>query len=325
MNFIFFGTNRFSAIVLDGLIKAGFTPSALVTAPDALVGRKQIPTASPAKLVAQQHGIQVLQPESLKKDPAIARQIASYKLEFAVVAAYAKLIPQSMLDLFPRQVLNVHPSLLPLWRGPSPIESAIMHGDSQTGITIIVLDQDMDHGPMLAQEKTTIGPDEYFEPLYERLAVQGAELLIKTIPQWLAGKVSPIAQDHAKATFSKKLSWQDGKLDAAMSVHDAYNRVRALSFEPGTWIEIPFPTKAKGLTTNGEYKPVALKILKAKPMPVSDLRFTIYDLRNNLKEINKKLCFACRDGYLELETVQPQSGKSMSGSAFLNGYRAKLG
>ena len=312
MNFVFFGTNRFSAIVLDGLIKAGFTPSALVTAPDALVGRKQILTPSPAKLVAQQHGIAVLQPESLKKDPTIAGQIASYKPNFAVVAAYAKLIPQSILDLFPRQVLNVHPSLLPLWRGPSPIESAIMHGDSQTGITIIVLDQDMDHGPMLAQEQTEIGTDEYFESLYERLAVQGANLLIKTIPQWLAGKVSPIAQDHAKATFSKKLSWQDGKLDATMSVHDAYNRIRALSFEPGTWTNMTL-----------EGKQMALKILAAKPIPLSANggRWTV----DGLTEIGKNLCFACRDGYLELETVQPQSGKPMPGSAFLNGYRAKLG
>lgn len=311
MNFVFFGTNRFSAIVLEKLIKAGFIPSALVTAPDALVGRKQILTPSPAKLVAKQHGIPVLQPESLKKDPDIANQIASYKPEFAVVAAYAKLIPQSMLDLFPRQVLNVHPSLLPLWRGPSPIESTIMHGDSKTGVTIILLDQDMDHGPVLTQEQTEIGTDEYFESLYRRLAEQGANLLIKIIPQWLDGNISPASQNHDKATFSAKLSWQDGKLAQNMAVHDAYNRVRALSFEPGTWIEIIIEKKSN-----------VLKVLNAKPfLQTADAKIRLTD---GLWEINKKLCFACRDGYLELETVQPQSGKPMSDSAFLNGYRAKL-
>ncbi len=312
MSFVFFGTNRFSAAVMEKLISAGFVPDALVTAPDAPAGRKKILTPSPAKLIARQHGIPVLQPESLKKDPDIADEISSHRPEFGVVAAYAKLIPQSMLDLFPRQVLNVHPSLLPLWRGASPIENAIMHGDAQTGVTIILLDRDMDHGPILAQEQTPIGPDEYFESLYGRLAMQGADLLIRTIPQWLQNKISPVAQHHDRATFSTKLSWVDGKIRHDMTIRDAYNRVRALSQEPGTWIDIAL-----------EAKPSVLKILRAKPLlQTADAGARLTD---GISELNKKPCFACKDGYLELEIVQPQSGKAMPGVAFLNGYRAKLG
>lgn len=314
MNFIFFGTNRFSAIVLEKIIKAGFIPCALVTAPDAPVGRKQTITPSPAKLVATQYGIAVLEPASLK-DQDIAGRIASHQPAFAVVAAYAKLIPQSILNMFPQGILNVHPSLLPLWRGPSPIESAIMHGDMQTGTTIILLDQDIDHGPILAQEKTDIDCDEYFEQLYQRLALQGSALLTKTIPLWLDKKITPQAQDHRKATFSRKLSWQDGKLDTTLSMHDMYNRVRALSLEPGAWIEIMF-----------EGKSAILKISKAKPLIlINNKQQTTNNLGNGLVKIDKKLCLQCKDGYLELEVVQPQSGKPMTGGAFLNGYRTKLG
>jgi methionyl-tRNA formyltransferase len=306
MKFIFFGSNRLSAKVLEILIASGFKPSLIVTVPDDILGRHRAMTPPLVKSQYQESGIRIIQPASLKEESAIA-EIKICGADFGVVAAYRKMIPLALLESFPNGMLNLHPSLLPKWRGPSPIESAIKNGDKQTGITIMLLDEQMDHGQILVQEKAEIGPDEYFYDLYLRLAELGGQILAKTIPLWLASKITPLPQNHDQATFSKMLDWQDGKIDLNKPVVEIYNQIRALSYEPGTWVELG--------------RDMVLKILKAHPITCR-LSLTT---KPGLQELDKQLVLVGGDGRaLVLDQVQPQAKKPMTGKEFLNGYRNKL-
>lgn len=312
MAFVYFGSNTFSVTVLEELATHNLAPSLIVTVPDAPVGRKKIMTPPPIKAIAEQFKIPLIQPSSLSRNQDLAAKIQETQSAFGIVAAYSKLIPNSVIKLFPNGIINVHPSLLPLWRGPSPIESALFNGDEKTGITVIQLDEEFDHGPILAQEELAIKPDEYFFSLYRRLAKLGGEMLCGLIPAWLAGSVIPKPQRHERATFSRMLFLQDGKINPHRGAQETYNQIRAFSFEPGCWMECRMKTN----------KSLTLKIHAARPIP--DVRLTMHTASIGLAEAGKKLVLFCTDGALELERVQPESGKEMSGKEFLNGYRSKL-
>jgi methionyl-tRNA formyltransferase len=168
----------------------------------------------------------------------------------------------------------------------------------------MLLDEQMDHGQILVQEKVEIGPDEYFYDLYLRLAEFGGQLLAKAIPLWLANKITLLPQNHDQATFSKMLSWHDGKIDLNKPVVEIYNQIRALSYEPGTWVELG--------------RDMVLKILKAHPITYH-LSLTT---KPGLRELDKQLVLVGGDGnLLALDRVQPQGKKPMTGKEFLNGYR----
>jgi methionyl-tRNA formyltransferase len=317
MKFIFFGSNQFSAGVLNVLMANGFKPELIVTVPNEAAGRDKVMTPPFIKEKYLESGIKIIQPASLKKDPQVLEVIKSYQPDFGVVAAYSKLIPQPLIDLFPHGILNVHPSLLPKWRGPSPIESAIKNGDQETGVTIMLLDEIMDHGQILVQEKVEIGPDEYFYDLYLRLAEFGGQLLAKAIPLWLANKITPLPQNHNQATFSKMLSWHDGKIDLNKPVVEIYNQIRALSYEPGCWIELEQNLENR----KQKVGVMVLKILKAHPITYH-LSLTT---KLGLRELDKQLVLVGGDGnLLVLDQVQPQGKKPMTGKEFLNGYRNKF-
>ena len=319
MKFIFFGTNIFSRTVFDSLSAHGYAPEAIITVPDDVAGRKQVLTPPHIKEKCAGSGIHIAQYSSLK-DPETRKKIASFGADFAIVAAYRKIIPQAVLDMFPNGVLNVHPSLLPKWRGPSPIESAISAGDTETGVSIILLDADMDHGPIILQEKTDIGSDEYFEDVYGRLARMGGAMLLKLIPQWLDGKIEPKEQDHTRATFSKMLSWKDGKVDPGQSVSEIYNRIRAFACEPGCWME----PEQKSESGKDKAERFILKRFRAKPAIGDGIGVSSNGKGPGLCEIGKQLYLICKDGALVLEQVQPQGKRVMSGIEFLNGYRKKI-
>lgn len=323
-SFVYFGTNKFSVVVLEKLFVFGYRPSLVVTVPDRLVGRKKILTPPLLKRLADNLGLKIIQPADLK-NPTVITEIKKISADFAVVAEYGKIIPKTILEIFPKGVLNLHPSLLPRWRGPSPVQSAILNGDIQTGVSIILLDEQMDHGPIVAQEKTEIMPDEYFGELYGRLANFGSELLIKIIPLWLEGKIIPFPQDDSKALFCRKFLWPDGKIDLAKSRQEIYNQVRALSYEPGCWLELPLKTKAKNSQPTNPIK-LILKVVRARlsdKLVLAEPR-QIRDKKQGLSEIDNELVLILKDGLLVLETVQPQGKRVMSGKEFLNGYRNKI-
>lgn len=235
MNFVFFGTPEIAAIILEKLIKAGFIPSAVICNPDKPVGRKKIITSPPTKILAEKHNIKVLQPEKL--------EIGNLKFEigeidFAVVAAYAKIIPKEILDISKLGSIGVHPSLLPKHRGASPIQSAILSDDKETGVSLFLMDEKVDHGPILAQrelENYELGIMNY-GTLMRKLAELGGDLLVKTLPKFVAGEIEPQIQDEVLATFTKKFKTEDGFVNLEKDDPIIIKRkVRALNPEPGVY------------------------------------------------------------------------------------------
>jgi methionyl-tRNA formyltransferase len=215
INWAFFGTPEFATIILDELETAGYTPSLVITGEDKPVGRKLIITPPPVKVWAEKRNIPVFQPKSLR-DADITDQIKDFSkqnFDLFIVAAYGKIIPQAILDIAKHGALNVHPSLLPKLRGPSPVESAILQ-ENETGMSIMVLDREMDHGPILAQEKTqTEQWPEYADVLENTLAHQGGKMLAGIIDDWIDGSLISTEQNHTLATITKKITKEDGLLN----------------------------------------------------------------------------------------------------------------
>ena len=229
---LFFGTEDFSATALEGLIAAGFNVKAVITKPDMKKGRGQKLTSPLVKQIAETHGIDVWQPNKLAD---IHDDIVKLQPIAGVLVSYGKIIPQRIIDLFTPGIINLHPSLLPRYRGPSPIESAIMNGDESTGISIMQLSKEMDAGPVYHQVEFHLPKYETRPHLYKKLAELGTSELIAAWPRILDGSLQPAPQDDEKATYCHLLTKDDGKLDpATMTADQAERRVRALLDYPKT-------------------------------------------------------------------------------------------
>lgn len=233
-NFVYFGTPDFSTLVLDELEDAGFTPSLVVTAPDKPAGRGLILSQSPVKKWASTHNIPILQPERF--DEAVVTALAAAHGEFAVVAAYRKILPTHVLALFPKGALNVHPSLLPRYRGTSPVESQILADGTDVGVSVILMDEKMDHGPVVAQEKVSIPGWPVSRNVANKVLWKiGGKLLATILPSWLAGNASVAVQNEDDATITKKTTKDDGLLDLSTSARQNYLKYLAYDGWPGTY------------------------------------------------------------------------------------------
>lgn len=232
-SFVYFGTPSVSRDTLSMLIAQGFIPALVVTAPDAPRGRGLVLTPSETNVLAEAHGIPVITPEKL--DAAARETIASYNASYALVVAYGKIFPESLINQFPRGVLNVHYSLLPKHRGATPLEAALLAGDTETGVTVQKMVKALDAGDIVAQESTAIGANETARELRPRLITLGATLLAKTLPVYLAGELPGIAQDATLATHSGKLKKEDGLLDLAAPAEENWNKYRAYADTIGTY------------------------------------------------------------------------------------------
>ncbi len=235
--FAYFGTPEFASIILGELEAKGLVPRVIVTAPDAPRGRKLVVTPCEARVWGETRSIPVLTPRTLR-DEAFKDLILSYHCDLFIVAAYGKLIPKNILQIPLHGVLNVHPSLLPKFRGSSPIESAILSDETHTGVTIMVLDEEMDHGPILAQrERVTHDWPPKGSELTRDLAHFGGTLLAEMIPEWMNGlKAHP--QDHTRATFTKKIMKGDGLIDLSDDPLQNYKKICAYDEWPGTFFFI---------------------------------------------------------------------------------------
>ena len=243
MKYAFFGSPRFADIILKKLIDAGMPPVVLVCNPDRPIGRKQIITSPPTKILAQHHNIKIYQPEKLNEEDA--RKELS-EIDLAVVAAYAKIIPQEIVQLPKLGMLGVHPSLLPKYRGTTPIQTAILDGVLETGVTLYALDEKVDHGPVIAQRQldNELRIMNYVQA-EEKLAELGGDLLIEILPKFSNGETSPHKQNEDEATFTKKFKTEDGfveldELEKAQSYSgdeaiQLDRKIRALAHEPGVW------------------------------------------------------------------------------------------
>jgi methionyl-tRNA formyltransferase len=211
--FVFFGTSRISVILLEELsIKFNIIPSLVVTAPDRPTGRKQLLTPPPVKEWAIKNNIAILQPEKLK-DETFLEQLKPFPL--FIVASYGKIIPQAILDIPSRGTLNVHPSLLPKYRGASPIQNQIINNEQHIGTTIMLMDAEMDHGPIVAQKEITFVPGTFpadYNSVESVLAVESAALLAEVLPQWIEGTLTPAPQDHTRATYTSIIEKSNGEI-----------------------------------------------------------------------------------------------------------------
>jgi methionyl-tRNA formyltransferase len=222
----FFGSSLFSVIILDKLKEAGFVPACIVTAPDKPKGRKLILTPTEAKVWAEKNNTLVLAPEKL--DDTFCTALVATGCDLFIVASYGKIIPQKVLDIPAHKTLNVHPSLLPLLRGATPLETAILEDMHETGVTIMRMDAQMDHGPIVVQEKVHIANWPLSaEALGRLLGAVGGILLSKIILNWVSGKAKEIEQDHTKATFTKKISKEDGLIDLTEDARKNYLKFHA--------------------------------------------------------------------------------------------------
>ncbi len=235
----FWGTSRFSIIILDELAHAGVFPTLIITAPPKPKGRHLELTPSEVKVWADTHNVPTLEPKEIKSTEFA--QILGTDWDLFIVASYGKIIPRIILDTPRHNTLNVHPSILPKLRGASPLQSSILEDipvDSthETGVSIMLLDEEVDHGPIVALEKVSIPnwPPKESE-LEEILGKLGGKLLIKIIPEWIKGNISPHEQDHLHATLTKKITKESGYIDLADDPENTYRKIRAFNVWPRTY------------------------------------------------------------------------------------------
>lgn len=234
LKIVFMGTPEFSATCLDSLIAGGFNIVLAVSQPDKPVGRKHIITAPPVKELALSHGIEVFQPDSMKSDEAFEK-ISAVAPDLVVTAAYGKILPKRVLDIPKYGCINVHASLLPKYRGASPVQNAILNGDEVTGVTIMNMDVGMDTGDILTTVEVPIDINIHTDSLMNELAVAGSSLLIPTIDDLVEGKITPVPQDESLATSCPMIKPDQGEFSWDMKASDIHNRVRALSTWPGAY------------------------------------------------------------------------------------------
>ena len=277
MKIVFFGTPRLAQIVLEKLIASPFKPQLVVTAPDTKAGRGQKVQFSPIKQTAVKYHIDVLEPKILNSQFSILNS----PFGLAILVAYGKIIPEDILAIPKYGFINVHPSLLPKYRGPSPIQSAIIAGEKVTGVSIIKLDEEIDHGPILAQESIVIKKNDTHASLIEKLGILGAKLLVETLPKYLEGKLKPSPQDKLKATFTKRIAKQDGEINLQNPPNPQTldRMIRAHFPWPGVWTEIESRVKSQ------ESKKIIIKFLPGNLIqPEGKRAMSISEFRNGYPE-----------------------------------------
>jgi len=276
LKIVFFGTPDFAMPVLEALIKNGYN-------------------------------VFHFQSKSLKNEQ-VFEEFKNLKPDICIVAAYGKIIPQKFLDIPRYGFLNIHPSLLPKYRGPSPIQTAILNGDKETGVSIMVVDAEVDHGPILASQEFPIFNFQFsnHDELAKELFELGVKLLIETLPKYVSGEIKPVKQDHSQATFTKMFTRADGRINWDSLAQETYNRIRALNPEPGTW------TTWKGKVIN--ISNVTMSNI------VSPTESLAPEVPGTVRKTGKDIVIRTRTGYLILISIQLEGGKEMDAKSFVNGH-----
>lgn len=304
MKIIFIGTSEFGAIILEKLIKSGNKPFLAITETDKPVGRKQIITPPPVKLVAEKYKIPVVQPDKIGNYKS---EIENLKPDLIILSAYGQIIPKEILDIPQYGSINVHPSLLPKYRGAAPIQYAIFNGDEKTGVTIMRMSEKLDAGPILKNSEFQITNKKIsYKELEKELANLGAKLLIEIIPKLSAGEISFQPQNDSKASYTKILAKEDGKIDWQKSAIETERQIRALNQWPGTFIF--FGAKM-------------LKILEADVL----LLQTDKQPGEVLLTHDKQLAVQCGQNCLLLLKLQIEGGKPTTAKDFLLGHPNFIG
>ena len=299
MKIAFMGTPDFSVPCLRALAESGHEVVGVFCQPDKPVGRKQELQAPPVKQEALRHGLRVLQPKSLRNGQGLAL-LQELQPDLVIVVAYGKILPPDFLAFPKYGCVNIHASLLPKYRGASPIHWAVMAGDSETGVTVMQMDEGMDTGDILLVKKLPIPPDATTEEMFDRLSVLGAEAMLEAIDGLLAGTLTRTPQDHSAATTVGLLTKEMGEVDWSASAFEIHNKIRGLYSWPGAYTSL-----------NGK----RLKLQKAKLSEQSSSAAA-----GTVLVMGGKLLVVCGNGHcIELLEVQPEGKKRMDAAAFLNG------
>ncbi|MFT3951961.1 MAG: methionyl-tRNA formyltransferase [Oscillospiraceae bacterium] len=306
MKLIFMGTPDFAVASLEALYDAGYEIAVVFTQPDKPSGRGYKVTPPPVKTLALSHGTPVYQPQSLKKDDGtylgILREIAP---DCIVVAAYGKILPPSVLELPRYGCVNVHGSLLPRYRGAAPIQHAVLNGDKTTGITTMLMNDGIDTGDMLLVSETEIGENETSADLFERLAVMGGELIVKTLRALEAGEIVPKKQDEAAATHAPMLSKELCGIEFSASAYDVHRKICGLSDWPCATMSLD----------GKRIKVYRSEIVSNAPQTAAP--GTVIDAEN--------LTVACGNGAVRLVEIQAEGAKRMKASEYLRGHPIPAG
>jgi methionyl-tRNA formyltransferase len=308
MTIVFMGTAELSCASLRSLARdIRFQIAAVITQPDKPRGRDLKLQPSPVKMLAQTLGLPVLQPVKARDERFIA-ELGRLKPELIVVVAYGQILPQAILDLPKYGCVNVHTSLLPKYRGASPIQSAILNGGTETGVTIMKMDEGLDTGPILSQRSTPILPEDNSQTLHDRLAELGAELLVETILDYVAGKITPRPQPAAGATYAAKIKKEDGKIDWSEPAEKILNRMRAFTPWPGAF------TFLKGKTKSALFKIWRADIIQHSGKTGEVIQADVHGI-----------VVGCGKDALRILELQLEGGRRMSAQEFLAGHPLKAG
>ncbi len=303
------GTPLFAKEILDALIKNGYNIVAVFTRPDAPKGRKQELAKSPVKELAEVNKIPVYQPALL--DEKTTEEIKKLKPDIIIVAAYGRILPRHILETPGFGCLNIHASLLPKFRGPSPIQNALLAGEKETGITIFLINEGIDTGDILSQEKIKIGGDDTAESLTEKLIRLGAELLLKTLPLWIERKIRPTGQDDSQASLCQLIEREDGHIIWEEEAKNIYNRFRAF---------YPWPGIFSFWENNGALERIKfIKIsLSEKDQPADHKPGEIFSMED-------KIAVQTLKGAIIIEEIQPEGKKPMAVKEFIAGHPNFIG
>ncbi|MFA5052167.1 MAG: methionyl-tRNA formyltransferase [Patescibacteria group bacterium] len=304
---IFFGTPDFAVPVLSALADLRFIHLvSVVTQPDKPVGRKQTLTPPPVKAWSVKNNLPVWQPTSIKSN-VFLEQFKSVTPDVCIVVAYGKIIPANLLDIPPHGWLNIHASLLPKYRGASPIQAAILNGEQETGVTLMKIDAGLDTGPSIAQEKVPLAPDENFATLHDRLSQLGTELIKRSLLPYLTGEIQPVPQDNAQASLTKIIDKTDGRIEWKKSAAEIDRQIRAYTPWPGAYCFW------KPTTSNSTE--LRLKILSAKLVDTGHRL-----LPGQTAVDNGHIIVGCGQGTLDLIEVQLEGKKPLPTGEFTKGY-----
>lgn len=325
ISLIFFGTEDFAATILQGLIDSSdFEIKLVITQPDKPVGRKQELRQPPVKILAEKYGLKIEQPDTLKNFnlPTDA--------DLGVAVQYGLLIPKHILETPLHGITNIHPSLLPKYRGASPIQSAILNGEIQTGVTVMKMDEGLDTGPILLQKQVKIEPNETYTTLAQKLAKIASCTLTEAIQGYVSGQIQPQAQDSALATNCREFKREDGQIDWSQSAVEIYNQWRAFQPWPGVFTEVTFGKKKIKIKILKMCYPVSFppclpagrRTRESSPTNWMPDHVVHDNIDNPFIKLNKKSLGAMAgDGQIILiDELQPEGKKAMNVESFINGY-----
>jgi len=312
---ILMGTPEFAENIFRkfySALNSQFEVISVITAPDKPVGRKQVLSSSPVKKWALEGNFEVLEPDKIRKPEWVAK-IRELAPDLIILCAYGQIIPKEILDIPKYKALNIHPSLLPKYRGASPIQSVILNGDKETGVSLMIMDAEMDHGPIIAKLKIKSQKSKItYTELSKELSDLGAELLIKTLPDYADGKIKPQEQDHSQATFCKLIKKEDGKIDWNKSAEEIERQIRAYQEWPESYTGF-----------NGKI----LKIIDADPVksPAAINGASSKKIGEVFLVNNKNLAVQTGQDILIIELLQLEGKKPTTAKDFLNGYPEIVG